>query len=125
MIRLLTKSHPASAAIGAYLIVAFSDAAASGKVGPATAATQPFAGTTGKIGASAAGVMVDVEKAGIVPVQLGGTVAAGDPLTANASSKAIKATVAGQRIIGFAEAPGTADDIIDYLSAPGVLALGA
>lgn len=125
MIRVLTKSHEASAAIGAYLIVAFSDAANSSKVATAASATGPLAGTTGQVGASAAGVMVDVEKLGIPKVTLGGTVGAGDPLTSDANGKAIKATVAGQRIIGFAEQPGVLNDIIDYRAAPGALATGA
>lgn len=121
MIRVLTVSYEAAAAIGACLIVAFVDAANSSKVGPAASATAPLAGTTGRVGASAAGQMVDVEKLGVAQVTLGGAIAAGDPLTANAAAKAVKATVAGQRIIGFAEEPGVADDIVNYLVAPGVL----
>ncbi len=123
MIRRLTKSYEASAVIAAYIIVAFSDAAASSKVATASAATQPLAGTTGQVGASAAGLMVDVEKEGVPKVTLGGAVSAGDPLTSDANGKAVKATVAGSRVIGFAEQPGVAGDIIDYLSAPGTLAI--
>jgi hypothetical protein len=125
MIRGLVLSYEASAAIGAYLIVAFSDAANSSKVAGATSATAPLVGTTGQVGASAAGQMVDVERTNVPRVTLGGTVAAGDPLTSNNASKAIKATVAGQRVIGFAEQPGVANDIINYAAAPGVLAVGA
>jgi hypothetical protein len=121
MIRVLTKSYEFSAAVAAYLIVAFSDAANSSKVGPATTATQPLVGTTGKVGVSAAGAIGDVERLGVPLVTLGAGVSAGDPLTANASSKAIKATVLGQRIIGFAEAPGVLNDVIPYLAAPGTL----
>jgi hypothetical protein len=120
MMRLLTRSFEAAAPCAGYRIVAFVDAANSNKIGHATSATQPLAGTTGKFGGPAAS-MVDVELLGVVPVQLGGTVGAGDPLTANASAKAIKATVAGQRIIGFAQRPGVLDDIINYMAAPGVL----
>ncbi|WP_242415082.1 hypothetical protein [Sphingomonas panni] len=120
MIRGLTRSYEAIASIAAYRIVAFGDAANNNKIVTASAATQPLAGTTGQLGGPA-GAMVDVAKEAIPQVQLGGPVGAGDPLTSNAVGKAIKATVAGQRIIGFAEQPGVADDIIDYISAPGVL----
>lgn len=120
MIRIVTLSYEASALCSPFSIMAFSDPANNSKIAPATSATQPLAGTTGKMG-GAAGTMVDVEKVGLPRVQLGGTVGAGDPLTSNAASRAIKATVAGQRIIGFAEQPGVADDIINYIGAPGVL----
>lgn len=120
MIRGLTRSYEASAPIAANRIVAFSDAANSSKIATASAANQPLAGTTGQLGGGA-GTMVDVNRSGVPTVQLGGTVGAGDPLTSNGVGKAIKATVAGQRIIGTAEQPGVLDDIIDYFSAPGVL----
>lgn len=121
MIQGLILSYEASAVIGAYLIAAFSDAANNSKVGPAAAATDKLAGTTGQVGASAAGAIVDLSKGGVPRVTLGGTVAAGDPLTANAAAKAVKATVLGQRIIGFAESPGVANDVITYTAAHGTL----
>jgi hypothetical protein len=120
MIPTFIRAYEASAAINPYRIIAFSDAANSSKIATAASATAALIGTTGKVG-GAIGAMVDVHRGGLNPVQLGGTVAAGDPLTANAAGKAIKATIAGQRIIGSAEQPGIADDIIDYFSAPGVL----
>lgn len=116
---LLIRSHEASAAIAPFRIAVFSDATNSRKVAQAATAVGPFAGTTGKLGA-AAGEMADLTKVGIGSVQLGGTVKAGEPLTSDASGKAIVAA-AGNRIIGHAEEPGTADAIIDYLCAPGVL----
>jgi hypothetical protein len=122
MIRGLVISREASAPIGGYLIAAFTDAANSSKVGPATAATQPLVGTTNSLGVKTAGDVVDIERSALPKVRLGGPVAAGDPLTANAASKAIEATVTGQRIIGFAEEPGVADDVIDYFAAPGIYA---
>lgn len=120
MIRGLVKSYEAIATIAAYTIAAFGDAANSSRITTASAATQPLVGTTGQLGGPA-GTMVDIVKDGIPQVRLGGTVGAGDPLTSNAAGAAIKATAAGQRIIGFAEQPGVATDIIDYFSAPGVL----
>lgn len=121
MIQKLIRSYELSAALGAYLIAKFTDTANSSKIGPATAATDPLVGTTGQIGGDV-GDMCDIDRAGIGKVRLGGTVAAGDPITANAASKGVKAVTLGQRIIGFAEEPGVADDLIDYLIAPGVLA---
>lgn len=117
-----TRGYEASAIIAPYRIVRFSDAAASSKVATASAATgQALVGTTGKIGASAAGQMADVERAGLNPVQLGGPVSAGDWLTSDANGKAIATTTIGHQVIGRAERPGIADDIINYFAAPGTL----
>ena len=124
MIQKLILSYEASAAIGPYLIAKFSDAANSKKIAPAAAATDPLVGTTGQLGGDV-GDLVDIDRAGIGKVRIGAGMSAGDPITANAASKGIKATADGQRIIGFAEEPGVADDIIDYLIAPGVLSVGA
>lgn len=121
-IPMFTRSYRAAAAIAAYRIVRFFDAANSSAVNIGSAATQPLIGTTGKVGASAAGEMVDVERAGLNPVQLGGVVAAGDWLTSDANGKAIKTTTPGDQVIGRAEQPGVADDIIDYFAAPGIYA---
>lgn len=119
-IPILNRSYEASAVIAPFRIVKFSDAAASSKIATAAAAADPLVGTTGALGASAVGTMADVTRIGIGSVQLGGVVTAGAKLTSDANGKAIATVTAGQRIIGFAEAPGVADDIIDYLAAPGV-----
>lgn len=121
MIRGLVTAFEASADILPHRIVAFSSPSTNNKIATATSATGPLVGTTGKV-AGPAGQMVDVERTGGVPrVQLGGTVAAGDWLTTNGVGKAIKVTAAGQRTIGQADQPGNADDIINYLGAPGVV----
>jgi len=121
-IQTFTRGYEASAIIAAYRIVRFSDAANSSKIATASAATgQALVGTTGKIGASAAGQMTDVERAGVCPVQLGGPVNAGDWLTSDANGKAIATTTIGHQVIGRAERPGIADDIINYFAAPGTL----
>ncbi|MFC3442555.1 DUF2190 family protein [Sphingobium rhizovicinum] len=117
MITGFIRSYRAAAAIAAYRIVRFSDAANSSAVNVASAAAQAIIGTTGKVGASAAGEMVDVHRSGLNPVQLGGTVNAGDWLTSDANGKAIATTTAGDGVIGRAEQPGVADDIIDYFAA--------
>jgi hypothetical protein len=111
----------AAAAIAACTIVAFADPANSSEIETATGPTDPLCGTTGKIGAEAAGDMVDRSLGGIAAVQLGGPVSAGDKLTSDANGKAVATTTAGHRIIGFAEEPGVAGDIIDYFAAPGVI----
>jgi len=115
-----TRAYEASAVIAPYRIVAFSDAANSSKIAQGAAANGRLIGTTGKIGASAAGLMTDVNRAGLNPVQLGGPVSAGDWLTSDANGKAIATTTVGHNVIGRAEQPGVADDVIDYFAAPGV-----
>lgn len=67
------------------------------------------------------GEVVDVNVAAVGDVRLGGTVVRGQPLTSDATGKAVAATGVGHRIIGFAETSGVLDDVITYLRAPGVL----
>lgn len=52
----------------------------------------------------------DTEISGIVPVEYGGSIAVGDPLTADVQGRAIKATQSGY-IAGFATLSGTSGDI--------------
>ncbi len=62
----------------------------------------------------ASGERVDVIEHGIAEVEFGGTVARGDPLTADADGKAIKAAPAAgvnARIIGWAGVSVVAGDI--------------
>lgn len=121
MIPLLIQSYRAATAITGFLIVAYGAEARSAQL--ATSATDKLLGAAGEQGADAGG-MLDVTKAGISKVRLGGTVANGDPLTADANSKAIKAVAtagANVAIIGFAESDGDADEIIPYMVAPGYL----
>ena len=115
------RSYRAAAAIGAHLIVAFADAANDATVTVAADNLDPLLGTTGKIGVSNPGDMVDVTRGGLGSVTLGGAVDAGDALTSDANGKAVATTTAGDRIIGFADEPGVANDIIDYFAAPGVI----
>ena len=127
MIPTLIRAYEASAAIGAYKIAKFSDAAASTKIGPAAANTDPLMGVTGQLG-GAAGDMVDVTQSGIGLVTLGGTVTAGAELTSNASGDAIAAVpTAGvfMSIVGKANAPGVAGDVIEILVGPRAFYRGA
>jgi len=112
----LAKFLPLSAtgAMAANTIVRFT--ANRGEVTPATAATDKIAGVLA-LGASAAGDMVDVAYEGVHEVVAGGTIAAGDPLTTNASGQAIVATfAAGQmrHVIGFALVPAVAGDVFRF-----------
>jgi hypothetical protein len=117
------KSYEVSADVEPFRIARFSDAAASQKVAQAAANTDPIIGVFDRMGGKT-GRMTDVVRAGLASVRLGGTVQSGDPLTSDANGKAIKAVAApGQtrRIVGFADQPGVADDIIDAWIAPGLL----
>jgi hypothetical protein len=90
----------------------------------AASAPPPCAASTHQLGAEAAGDPVDIAKGGLPEVTLGGIVAAGDPLTADANGKAIKAEPAAGsnvRIVGFAEVAGIAGDRIPFQFAPGVM----
>ncbi len=120
----LTLSYKAAAAVIGYLIAARD---ADGLAVTASDPTENLIGAADSLGA-AAGDMLDIVRVGVAEVRLGGTVDHGDPLTADANGKAVKAVpVAGSviSIIGFAEQDGEADDIVPYLAAPGVLATPA
>ncbi len=115
------KSHEAAADIERYRFVAFSG---TGKlVTTAAAATDPIIGSSDTFGAEA-GQMADIIQGGWGSIEAGGTFAAGDPLTADADGKAVKAEpVAGSivRIGGFAQDAAVDGDIVDYLVAPGII----
>lgn len=110
------RSYVAAAPIGARLIVKYTNN--RNEVAQAAAATDRLAGVT-ELGAEAAGGMVDVAREGMSKVTLGGIVSAGDFLTSDAGGKAV-AAAAGQWVIGQAEEPGVANDVIHYTIAPGV-----
>lgn len=116
------KSFSISAALGQFLLVQFTGT--RDQVAPATAATQRIAGAI-DMGADAANDMVDVPIWGVGKVRLGGTVAAGDPLTADAQSRAVVAAFAASQtrnVFGRALEPGVSGDIILYQVAPSVIA---
>ena len=121
MIPTFTRGYAAAAAILGHRIVAFASAATNNTVAQAALATAPSLGVSDAMGADAGG-MCDVHRAGLGSVELGGTVAAGDPLTADADGRAIKAVPASNtamRIVGWADEPGVVGDIIDAWIAPG------
>ena len=116
------KNFDAEGEIGPYVIVTHGTADYAVKA--ATGATVALVGTTDELGKLSNG-RVDVCTGGIPEVALGGTVAAGDPLTSDASGKAVKATAAGNRILGFALVSGASGDIIPYQYSLGTLAVAA
>ena len=83
------------------------------------AATDASFGVSDSLGAAAANDPVDIIRGGIAEVIYGGTVTRGDPLTSDASGRAIKAAT-GNRIIGFAEVSGVVGDRGSVFIAPGV-----
>ena len=113
------RSVLAQAAIGAFLIIKHGTADNSAAL--ATASTDLLIGTNEAL-TKDAGQMVDYPTAGTGEVALGAAVTRGDPLTADATSRAVAAAPAvgvNARIIGFALQSGVAGDVIDYQIAPG------
>lgn len=123
MIPTFIRAYEASAAVAGFRIAAFTTPASATTVSQATGGTVPLLGVFDRQGAPVGG-MADVHRSGLVSVELGGTVAAGDPLTADAQGRAIKAVPgagANLNIIGFADQPGVSGDIIDAFMALGVV----
>ena len=98
---------------------------ADGACKQATAATDALIGTSDELGKQPNGG-ADVAMNYQPEVEAGAAFAVGDPLTSDAEGRAIKATTAGSRIIGFAlKAATEAGEIVDYQFAPGFLATAA
>lgn len=74
--------------------------------------------------AASVGEPADVVRSQLTPVIYGDDIVAGDPLTADAEGRAVKAT-AGQFYLGFAEYDGAEDDLGSVWIAPGQLAAAA
>lgn len=127
MIPTLIRAYEATAAIAAYKIVKFSDAANSSKIAPASVNTDPVLGVSGSMPAAISD-MADVVQHGIGLVTLGGTVTAGAELTTDASGNAIVAVPTAavfMSVIGKALAPGVAGDVIEVLVTPRAFYRGA
>ena len=115
------KSYKAEAAIAGSLIVMAG--IADHAVVAANANDALIFGIADSLGAATGG-MCDVHRSGIQPVKVGGTFAAGDPLTADASGRAIKAVPeAGKvvRVVGFAEVDAVLNDVADCFISPSLL----
>ncbi|ODT18907.1 MAG: hypothetical protein ABS35_22755 [Kaistia sp. SCN 65-12] len=117
----LIKSYRAAVAVAGCLIAKFAAPTTDATAGIATAGTDPLLGVADAMGAAQGG-MLDVTISGLAEVRLGGTVAAGDPITAGTGGKGVKcAPAAGTRAayVAIALAPGVADDIIPVNVSPG------
>lgn len=123
MIPNFTRAYEASAAVIGFRIATFTTPASATTISHAAGGTVPLLGAIDRQGAPAGG-MADVHRGGLGSVQLGGTVAAGDPITSDASGFGIKAVPgagANLNIIGFADQPGVSGDIVDVFLSPGVV----
>ena len=101
------KSYRADAAVAKHRLV--KAGAADGSAAQAAAATDAIMGVADSIG-GATGEIFDVIAGGYASVTYGGTVTRGAPLTSDADGKAIVATVAGSRLIGYAVLAGALND---------------
>ena len=102
------KSYRADAAIAKHRIVVAGAADAS--VAQAAAATGAIMGVNASLAATT-GQVTDVIVGGYATVEYGGNVTRGAPLTSDGSGRAIVATTAGQRLIGFAVLAGASGDL--------------
>lgn len=119
----LRKTYTAAAAVAANRIVKFT--ATPGEVVQAAAATDKLMGIShpANVGVDV-GRRIDVALSGIEPLQFAGICAAGDPVTADADGKGVKANPAAGtqcRIIGYVQVATAAGDIADVLIAPGFI----
>lgn len=115
------KSLVAQSAVAAFLII--KPGTADMTVVPAAAATDLLLGTADSLNKDT-GEMVDLDLRPIAEVKLGGSITRGQPITSNAAGKGVVAAPAAGsnvRIIGFAAKNGSADDVIPYFRAPGVM----
>lgn len=123
MIPTFIRAYEAAAEIGGNLIVTFAAPSSGQTVAAAASATVPLVGISDAMGAALGG-MCDVHRGGLASVKLGGTVTAGQPITANAAGLGIAAAPgagATMNIVGFADQPGVSGDIIDLFFAPGTI----
>lgn len=116
----LIKTYVAAAAVTKRRIVKLT---ADGQVAQGAAASDKVVGVSQELDA-ALGERVDVAHTGLSDVEYGGNVAVGDPLTSDASGRAVVAAPAAganMRIIGFAQLAGVLGDIGAVLIEPGFM----
>lgn len=111
----LAINRVATGAITPYRIV--KGTATDGEVTQAAAGGDKLVGVAGQVGADAAGDRIDINHAGVVPVEFGGNVAFGDELTSDANGKAVVALTTN-RVIGIALENGDDTTIGSMLIAP-------
>lgn len=107
---LLTGTFTATTAVEGRRFV--KHGAADGAAVQATASTEAFAGVSAPMGAVAGGTL-DVVEAGFAEIEYGGVVARGDPLTADALGRAVKANPGAgvvAQVGGYARVSGVLGD---------------
>ena len=118
----LTKSYVTSAAVAKRRIVLFSG---DRTVAQAAAATADMIGISDMSADAALGARCDVRRSGIAELDLGGAIARGKPVTADANGKGVlcdPAAGTSASYIGFLEAvTGANGDIGDVFICPGRL----
>lgn len=120
---LMIKSFLAASTAAAYTIAAFNGT--NNNVQIADGATAKILGVFDAQGAVAE-VMADVIQVGIGEVKLGGTVEAGDHITSDASGLGIAVPAnSTARVVGTAQAPGVAGDVIPVLVNPSTVTVPA
>ncbi len=115
----LIKTMTAGGAINPNTQVKFS---ADDTVVAAAAATDAIIGVYVGPGAAASGDRIDIQLTGVAKLKMGGTVARGAPVTADAAAKGVApAPAAGvnNRILGFAMRTTADGDLADVLIALG------
>lgn len=116
-----TKNYTADEVIPARRIVKFGTT--DHHVALCTAATDLSVGVS-ELGCTAANDRVDIIRDDLVLIEYGGTVTRGQPLTADATGRAVVAAPAAGsnvRIIGFAEISGVVGDIGECFLSPGIM----
>lgn len=119
---LFVKAYKAGAQIGPYLIVKWDTA--DYQVVLAAAATDKLVGVSVPNITAPSGQRVDVVLEGIAQVTAGGTVTRGDPLTSDASGRAVTAAPGAgtnNRLIGFAETSAVVGDIFPIRLCQGLM----
>ena len=117
----LIKNQNAESDIAACRIV--KAGASDGGVTLATAATDAIMGVNETISVKN-GERIDVIKTGIADIEFGGAVTRGQPVTSDATGRAVVAAPAANanvRIIGFAEVSAVAGDIAPVMLSLGVM----
>lgn len=110
------KSFKADADVGKHRIVGHG--AADNSVAQANGLTATMFGVSDSLGGKSGKVM-DVVCAGFATVEYGGTVTRGAPLTSDSTGRAVVATQADSRIVGFATKAGVVGDLGTVNIAPG------
>lgn len=114
----LIKTFSANGSISPFRIVSWGTQ--DHEVKQANGPSIPLVGTADDVGHTSDN-QVDVVLGDLPEIEYGGDVLRGDPLTSDADGRAVKATVSGSRIVGFAHISAAVGVIGPYNHAPGIL----